>query len=1229
MNYAYRLATLCLFFCLTNQFISAQCVSGKKVETFGGDTLVYSCPDDQSDIISFKPYTYSTPFIFVITDDRDTIRRISTSGKLDFNGLNNPEYHVYGYSYKGNIKKVIGQHIGSARITDLCYEQSLNYIVIIREYPLSPVIDAQSFSPVFVCAPDGKADPIKINSTFPSRSLHKYVVVDETSTLVAIYEEPDFDADQLNCKTCKAYAVSYTGDFIGKVGAKINDMLASDCHAVSTNFLTLVRDTPKGGSISLSDDQSSLFICSSSIKNQTIPLVLKNNSAGYVRYIITDTADKVLAIQTNAELPASVLANGICRIWGLTYTGTLFTEGLGKKILNILWSDDCYALTTSYITISKSLPDGGKIAFQGLSASEIIRCLDDKADIVQFESIGEVGPKQLWVLSDTTDHIISWTGVSSIDVNNWPVTTRRMYHLTFTGDTTLQIGQSVSASASDDCYDYSDNYLTILTDVPDPGTITFDDLTMEKFVCINDSAGMLLHIKNLSASRLNLTYVLTDSVGRVIRYQNNQSFNLSSSEKGKYNLYAISYAGALNLEGNQIEAKDLASGCFKVSGQPLKLTVGEARAGSIKFENGKDSILLCSNSNLVSARLTSSTAHLTPFVFVLTNVQDTVIRILKTDTFNLNGSSRGLCKIWGLAYTGELRLKTGDYFPGTLASTGCNERSSNALILIKDRPEGGDIALVNGDTSFLVCYKDGWPDLLNIKKSSSSLLPYQYVATDEQNLIIQLNVGNVNLELLPSQVKKIYGVSYLGLVTAKVGESITEADFASDCYELSRNVIHVNNEEIRAGNIRLEQNLAVLDLCLQSQSVDTFKLSVNGSTAGVSYYFIGIKDDTLRFVSKAGQFTSQDCPEGSTQIFGIAFKGNFLALPGDKISAHRLVDSCYGVSTNSILVRKYQPEAGIINANGNTSFYLCPGDGQADFVSLSAVGAAPLSYAYVVTNAGDSIIAVSTQSIFDLDTFPIGLCKIYGLSYNGLLNGHSKFIQDNNLVNGCFEVTDSFIRVFKAPADGGRLEIFGGDTVINICVEDLAADTIRFNYNSSVALKYALLVTDAQNRLQSVIQDLSGRHDFNGSDPGVCRVYGVSYGGILTAFRNDDITKSKLASGCYDLSDNYVTINKSNTGGLCKNLGVTPENKVFLSVYPNPASDLVKIRLKSKYLTGGRPQLSVSNISGGINKKIILDSQITDNQDIIINTSDLKPGMYFIMFQNGYIFDSIKLTVLK
>lgn len=74
---------------------------------------------------------------------------------------------------------------------------------------------------------------------------------------------------------------------------------------------------------------------------------------------------------------------------------------------------------------------------------------------------------------------------------------------------------------------------------------------------------------------------------------------------------------------------------------------------------------------------------------------------------------------------------------------------------------------------------------------------------------------------------------------------------------------------------------------------------------------------------------------------------------------------------------------------------------------------------------------------------------------------------------------------------------------------------------------------------------------------------------------------------------------------------------------------MVKIRLKSKYLTGGRPSLSVSNISGGINKKIILDSQITDNQDIIINTSDLKPGMYFIMFQNGYIFDSIKLTVLK
>jgi hypothetical protein len=57
-------------------------------------------------------------------------------------------------------------------------------------------------------------------------------------------------------------------------------MLASDCHAVSTNFLTLVRDTPKGEAFP-SDDQSSLFICSSS-KESNYSFGFKNN-LGYVR----------------------------------------------------------------------------------------------------------------------------------------------------------------------------------------------------------------------------------------------------------------------------------------------------------------------------------------------------------------------------------------------------------------------------------------------------------------------------------------------------------------------------------------------------------------------------------------------------------------------------------------------------------------------------------------------------------------------------------------------------------------------------------------------------------------------------------------------------------------------------------------------------------------------------------------------------------------------------------
>ena len=1230
MNLIAKLAYICLFITLSIS-LQAQCLTGRRIETFTGDSVLFSCPGSNDDNVSFKLFVASTPSLYIVTDRFDTIRKLAPTSRINFRELTGTEFRVYGCSYKGPVNNVIGKPLKTAVISSLCAARSVNYITVIREAPMPPIIDAQSGSPLFVCAPDNKPDFISVHALFPSKSMARYIVIDEKNKIVAIQDQNKIDANNLSCQTCKFYAVSFTGLFTAKIGQSVSDPLSSDCSAISQNFITAVRDLARGGTIRLSDPSSPLFICSTSTKAQSILTQLTGNSAGNQAYILTDTLNKVLALQNTSVIPSNILAAGICRLWGVTFTGTLIqSDYIGKSIHTVVWSDDCFAVTLNNLAITKMQPNGGAVTLMDNNEKSLIICKDDIPDVTRFKASGVVGLQNSWVLTSVSGKIISWTTASEIDLNGLSVGDYRLYNLAYTGNLILAKDSLFTKAASDDCYDYSDDYISIHVDIPVAGRLSFEDGLVDKFVCSNDPAALRVKFKYTGQSGLKSVFLLTDSSGFYLKSFNQPDVDFTSLSNSKYKIYAASYSGIQNITpGQHISSTNLFSGCFSLSSPALSVTKGEVREGKISFQSGKDSIVICTNSNLISVQLRSDLKHTTSFAYVLTNNQDTVIRILSKDTFTISNTLKGICKFWAIAYTGDLSLKPGDPIKKTSISTGCADVSINFLTLIKDQPQGANVYFNKNDTSYQICYKDGWPDLVSLHTTSGSTLPYQFVATDQDNHILAFNISNTNFETIPNGITKIYGISYLGPILANFGDDITKVVFAADCFELSKNAIQVSGDEIRAGIIRSNKNSENILFCNSTGSIDTIRFNFNGATTGTSYYYIGIQSDTIRFVSNSGIILSTDILPGHTDVYGIAFKGKFLAQVGDKLSARRLVDSCYGVSSNSIGFGKYTPDAGMVTSgSGLSDIYLCPGDGQADFITLSNIGATPLNYGYFITNSKDSIVAFSPSSSIDLDTFPIGLCKIYGISYLGNISYKNKKVQEPGLASACFSISKNAINVHKSLADGGRISLAKGDTAINICVEDLALDTIKFYHSSPVQLKYSYLVTDGNNRLQSIVQENELR-DFNGSDPGVCRVYGISYGGFLNVFRNDNVLTATLASGCYDLSDNFLTINKSNTGANCKNIGVNDGNKAFLGIYPNPARDFVRVSIKSKYLKGGHPVLTLVAASGGGNKKIILDPQVVDNQNIEISTAELTSGMYFLMFKNGYIFDKLKIIVIK
>ncbi|MDY8134849.1 M43 family zinc metalloprotease [Aquimarina sp. 2201CG5-10] len=115
--------------------------------------------------------------------------------------------------------------------------------------------------------------------------------------------------------------------------------------------------------------------------------------------------------------------------------------------------------------------------------------------------------------------------------------------------------------------------------------------------------------------------------------------------------------------------------------------------------------------------------------------------------------------------------------------------------------------------------------------------------------------------------------------------------------------------------------------------------------------------------------------------------------------------------------------------------------------------------------------------------------------------------------------------------DGGSVSSSDDRTDITTITGDGQADVITFKNTSQSSASYRYLITDDSG---TILATENTSHDFEGATPGVCRVYGISYEGILSV-TGKNISDSGLASGVFDISSNWITITRidDNTGPTC------------------------------------------------------------------------------------------------
>ncbi|MEL6721578.1 MAG: T9SS type A sorting domain-containing protein, partial [Bacteroidota bacterium] len=174
---------------------------------------------------------------------------------------------------------------------------------------------------------------------------------------------------------------------------------------------------------------------------------------------------------------------------------------------------------------------------------------------------------------------------------------------------------------------------------------------------------------------------------------------------------------------------------------------------------------------------------------------------------------------------------------------------------------------------------------------------------------------------------------------------------------------------------------------------------------------------------------------------------------------------------------------------------------------------------------------------------------------------------------------DNFITVNRDEPNGGVVTTAAGETSVEVTVGDGVADVIEFAHTDASNSLFRYVVTDEAGIILGLPP--ANEVDFEGAGPGTCLVWGLAYTGELTAQMGDNALEVALTDGCFDLSDEAVSVVRVMGG---QNININPSvqtraNTIAdLTVSPNPIQANFNVQFNFSEAT--RAQLSIYNIYG-------------------------------------------------
>ena len=1095
---------------------------------FSGDTTVATCTVDTIfDRLRFQVQPFRMAHAYVVVDDADIIQYINFSNFINFDVLPPGRLRVYAFSTVFRPTARVGDVFTGATLSTPCFGLTENFVEVFNGAP--GTVELTAARDTFrTCPDDNLADTVRVGS--PNAGAF-YVITDENGTVLETTPDSNVVFHGMGTGTRRIYAAvgvtANPGDIIADLAT------GGGCGTgVSANFVTVLRMALNGGMVNTAGGSLNVTICPGDGVPDPITFTVSGASGDSSRYVVTDEANVVLDLPVDNVIDFENAPVGICRVWHLSFTGD-FIGTPGMLVGSVPLATGCEAISGNFVQINRVVPTVDPVALIG-GGDTLITCPQDGvADIVMVTSRARGGDLYYYVTNQDGLILRSQQG-ASFDVDNFPLGTCRVYAASIQGAARTPFLQNIATvDLSDGCFDLSDNFVTVIRTIPEGGTVSSINGATTLEFCPGDGFADLAEFTVSGNSGEAFTYVVTDENNVILDVPAGTVVDFEGAGIGVCRLWGVGYNGNFTgTAGDTLDVSSLADGCFGLSDNFVTVIRDLPDGGTVRLDNNQTSVELCSTdgiSDILTFVSTGATGD--TFALVITDTLGEILSFPQGNTVDFEGVPAGVCRVYGLAFAGTVTADEGDFLADGNLTSGCFALSDNFVTVTRIVATTGRITTEAGDTTLLVCPGNAIPDVVELDSTGTTLSRFVYLVTDENNVVITAPFGDrLNFDNFPLGVCRVYGLGYDGLFIPTPGLVVGQDQLASGCSAVSSNFITVNKQAPDGGVVSSMDGDTTL-LCPMDGLADSVFVSTTSTSVGEYTYLVTDDMGTILQTQDAGAFDFETAPFGTCRIYGLAYQGTLLAVPGDNVNSGVLADDCSALSSNYVTVIREMARGGSVALlpDGGDRTVTCPGDGVADIVSFASSGASPLNFVYVITDANNVVLDTTTAGQADFEGAGTGECRVWGLSYAGSLSlmAGDTIVSADDLATGCAALSDNFITVIREVPDGGSISLADGTNVIDICSGDATADLLTFSTTSGSA-NYGYLIT----QMDFIIAFVPGTSfDFSNTISGTYEIYGLAWTGDLSLSPVEPVSTSQLATSCFELSDTTITLNVTEVEG--------------------------------------------------------------------------------------------------